>query len=145
MAASDQLATLSARAKEAETRVAAARDKGKDELEQDVTSARASARAQADKLHATAAAGKDKISAWWSDVQRTWHAHVAGVREDVDERRDEHDIARAERTAENAEGDAQFAIDFAYSAIQQAEYAVLDAHLARMQADELKAGSGVTA
>ena len=32
-----------------------------------------------------------------------------------------------------------FAIDFAYAAIEEAEYAVLDAELARMEADELSA------
>ena len=40
MAASDQLAKLSARTKEAETRVAAAQDKAKSDLEQDVSAAR---------------------------------------------------------------------------------------------------------
>ena len=38
---------------------------------------------------------------------------------------------------ERAEDDAQFAIDFAYSAIVESEYAVLDATVARMEADEL--------
>ena len=41
-----------------------------------------------------------------------------------------------------AEDDARFAIDFAYSAIGEAEYAVLDASLARMEADEQSEEAG---
>jgi hypothetical protein len=37
------------------------------------------------------------------------------------------------------------AIDFAYSAIAEAEYTSLDAALARMEADELSNQSGATA
>jgi hypothetical protein len=48
---------------------------------------------------------------------------------------------RAESNAENAEEDASFAIDYAYAAIEEAEYAVLDAALARKQADELAASA----
>jgi hypothetical protein len=34
-----------------------------------------------------------------------------------------------------------YSIDYAYAAVEEAEYAVLDAALARMEADELAAGS----
>jgi hypothetical protein len=43
----------------------------------------------------------------------------------------------AERDADGAEADADFAVDYALAAIQEAEYAVLDATLVRMRADEL--------
>ena len=46
---------------------------------------------------------------------------------------------RAKRRAEHRADDAVFAIEFAYAAIEEAEYAVLDAELARMEADELSA------
>ena len=51
-------------------------------------------------------------------------------------------MADAELTAENAEDDASFAIEYAYAAIEEAEYAALDATLARMEADELAAAAG---
>jgi hypothetical protein len=35
--------------------------------------------------------------------------------------------------------DAQYAIDYAYAAVEEAEYAVLNAELARMDADALEA------
>jgi len=43
----------------------------------------------------------------------------------------------AQRVADGAEADADFAVDYAIAAIEEAEYAVLDATLARMEADEL--------
>jgi hypothetical protein len=63
------------------------------------------------------------------------------LKEDMADRRAEHDLDRANKRAENAEGDAAFAIDYAVAAIDEAEYAVLDAALARKEADELAGGA----
>ncbi len=137
MAVSDELTKLAARAKEAEGRAAAARGKTKADLEQDVETARTSAQDQAEKLRKSADARKGKISVWWHDMQRSWDEHLAKIRDDIDQRKAEHDADRAVRRAERAADDAMFAIDYAYAAITEAEYAVLDADLARMEADEL--------
>ena len=137
MALSDDLNMLAARAKAAEANAAAAQGKAKADLEADVKDARAVAQAEADRLHESADANRARISAWWHDVQRSWSQHVAAVREDITDRRAEHDLDRANKRAENAEGDAAFAIDYAVAAIEEAEYAVLDASLARMEAKEL--------
>ena len=48
-----------------------------------------------------------------------------------------HDLHKAQHHADRAEEEARFAIDFAYSAVVEAEYAVLDAALARVEADDL--------
>ncbi len=66
---------------------------------------------------------------------------MAALKEDMTDRRAEHDLDRANKRAENAEGDAAFAIDYAVAAIDEAEYAVLDAALARKEADELAGAS----
>ena len=113
MALSDELTKLAARAKEAEEHAAAAQSKAKADLEADVKNARASAQAQADSLHESADANRARISAWWHDVQRSWSQHVAALKEDMTDRRAEHDLDRANKRAENAEGDAAFAIDYA--------------------------------
>ena len=139
-----ELTKLAARAQEAENRAAAARGKARTDLEQDIDSARASSQAQAEKLRARAEESRGSISAWWTDVQKSWDAHVAELRDRVDTRKAEHDVHVAQRKAENAEADAGFAIDFAYGAVVEAEYAVLDAALARMEADELER-AGATA
>jgi hypothetical protein len=46
-------------------------------------------------------------------------------------------LRTARRNADQAESDAAFAVAFAYGAVEEAEYAVLDAILARMDADDL--------
>jgi hypothetical protein len=141
MALSDQLAKLAARAKQAEERAAAAQQKARTDLESDVSAARASAEAQGEKLRETAAAGEEKVSGRWNELQQSWNAHIAAVREDIDERQAKHDRAQAQRDAETAEDDAQYAIDYAYAAVEEAEYAVLQAALARMDAEALEAGA----
>jgi hypothetical protein len=108
-------------------------------------SARTSAQTQNDKLRTKAKESQGSISSWWTDVQKSWDAHVAAAREGVETKKAEHDVHVAERRAENAETDATFAIDFAYSAVVEAEYAVLDAALARTEATELTQGAGATA
>ena len=136
MALSDDLTRLAARAKEVEDHAAAAQGKAKADLERDIATARESADAQAEKLRQEAEAHKGKLSVWWHDLQRTWHEHIAKIRDDMDAKRSEHDADRAQRRAERAEDDARFAISFAYAAVEEADYAVLDAALARMEADE---------
>jgi hypothetical protein len=141
MAPSDQLTKLAARAKEAQDRVAAAQSKGRAELENDVKTARESAKTQADQLSKAVEDQKRKLSAWWARLQRSWDEHIAEMRKNIDERRGSHNIEAAQRDADSAEEDAAYAVDYAYAAIEEAEYAVLDARLARMNADELAAGS----
>jgi hypothetical protein len=141
----DELTKLAARAQEAENRATAARGKGKADLERDMGSARASAQTQNDKLRAKAQESQGSISSWWTDVQKSWDAHVAEARDHVETKKASHDVHVAERRAENAEADATFAIDFAYGAVVEAEYAVLDATLARSEASELTQGAGATA
>lgn len=141
----DELTKLAARAQDAENRATEARGKARADLEEDRDAARASAQAQSEKLHAKAEEGRGNISAWWSDVQKSWDAHVAELRDRVDTKKAEHDVHVAQRRAEHAEADAAYAIDFAYGAVVEAEYAVLDAVLARTDAEELTQGAGATA
>jgi hypothetical protein len=137
MALSDQLTRLATRAKQAEDRAAAAKAKAKADLEQDVKDAGESAQAQADALAAVIDDDRAQVSEWWSRMQRSWSDHMATVRQDVADKRVAHDQKVAARNADQAESDAAFAVDYAYGAVEEAEYAVLDAVLARMEADEL--------
>src|SRR4051794_30399258 len=138
MALSDQLTRLANRAKQAETRAAAAQKKARSDLETDVSAAGASAQEQAHKLRQTAQESEGKISDHWTGLQKTWNDHVDAVRDDIDQRKAKHDREEARRDADTAEDDAAYAIDYAYAAIEEAEYAVLEAELARMEADELE-------
>ena len=145
MALSDDLTKLATRTKEAETRTAAARDQARADLEREVSTARASGEAQAEKLRQAAEKGDEKITGFAGDVQRSWNEHIAKVREDLESRKAEHDVHKAQKRAERAEDYASFEIDLAYSAVVEAEYAALDAVLARMDAEQLSTQASATA
>ena len=139
MALSEQLTRLATRAKKTEDRYNAAKAKAKVNLEQEVKEARESAQAQADVLDTAIDQGKDTVSSWWANVQRSWSEQMAAMHKDIDDKRTAHDVKTALRHADSADEDAAFAIELAYGAVVEAEYAVLDAALARVQADELAA------
>jgi hypothetical protein len=145
MAFSEQMATLSTRAKLAEAQAAAAGDKAKAELESDVSAARDAALEQADELRDSADAAQGRVSDRWADLQKSWSEHVAAARKAIDDKQAQHDLGRARRHAEVAEDDALYAIAYAYSAIEEAEYCVLNAQLAQLTADELAAGAHASA
>jgi TPP-dependent trihydroxycyclohexane-1,2-dione (THcHDO) dehydratase len=136
MALSDGLKKLADRAKEAEMHAAQARDKTKADLERAVSSARTSAQAQADRMRRDAHERHEKAATWWAGVQESWNEHVAKAREKLESRKAAGDARMAQMRADDAEAYATFAIDLAYSAVVEAEYAVLDADLARAEANE---------
>ena len=72
MDASQKLAKLSERAKEAEDHASAAQNQAKADVEKSANEARARAEAHAEELHQSAAATGAQISASWNDMQRSW-------------------------------------------------------------------------
>jgi len=137
MALSDDLTKLAARAKEAEERFDAAQKAAHDKVEHEVQTARDSLEKQTNQLRKTAETNKGKVAAWWSDVQKSWDEQIASIRRDIESKKSEHDLHAAQRRAIGAEEDASFAIQYAYWAVEQAEYTALDAALARKEADDL--------
>jgi len=144
MAFSDQLTKLAARTREFEHRAAAAKAQSKVDLEQEVKNARESAQEQADALHARREKTKGEISEWWAKLGRDWRTQTASIRREVDKCRAAHDLEHAQHVADRADDDAAFAIDYAYAALLEAEYAVLDACLAHKEVDELSQASSNT-
>jgi hypothetical protein len=136
MDASQKLAKLSERAKEAEDHASAAQNQAKADVEKSANEARARAEAHAEELHQSAAATGAQISASWNDMQKSWSNHMAQVRHGIDDKKGQLDARRAETRADDAEADALFAIDYAYGTVEEAEYAVLDAISARMEAED---------
>jgi hypothetical protein len=137
MALSDQLSRLASRSKELEDRAAAVKQQTKADLQHDVKQAREESQARADALANTIDESKADVSAWWNSMGRSWNDHVASVRKNIGDKRAAHDLKAAERAVRQADDDASYAVDYAYSAVEEAEYAVLDAILARMEADQL--------
>ena len=137
MSVSESLRKLADRAQVAEQHADAAKTQARADLEKTVDDVRASAEAQAVKIQADAQNASDQMSATWNDVQKSWRAHIDKVKSDIQQRKSELDAADAESRAEWAETDATIAIDYAYAAVEEAEYATLDAILARREAEEL--------
>lgn len=133
----DLIDKLADRAKQAADRVHASTSDTKEKLESQVSKARASANKTTQELEAKATDSQDDASRRWSEIRREWHDHIAKVQTRIDAEKDKADVSRAQHRAEFAERDATEAIDFAYMAIEWAEWAVVDAELARMNADEL--------
>ena len=78
---------------------------------------------------------------WWNDTKASMKRPLDEVRARVDKRQSEHELHRALRTADAAEEDAAAAIEVAAYFLNVAEYAVIDAALARMAADDLAAAA----
>ena len=135
MAASDNLTELAQRAKVAEDRVAKAKSQKRSDVERETARVRDAAQQKADQLQAQTAKAATGASQWWSDVQSTWSGHVARIREDVEGKKAEMDVKKVQHRADTAEDDAVAAVAFAEAALEEAEYAVLTATLARMDAD----------
>jgi hypothetical protein len=135
---SEQLTELSARAKQAEDSATAARTEDREAVQARVDQLQADASARGARVHADAAAAKDTVTGRWTALQTQVKTGIDGIKTDIDARKREVDAGRAERKAERAEDNATSAISFAQDAIDYAESAVLDAVIARSDADALR-------
>jgi hypothetical protein len=102
MALSDQLSKLAARTKLLEERAAAAQQEARTQLEHDVAAAREASNENAEALGKSVDANEAEVSAWWTDMGRSWDQHIAQVRERVDEKKDQHDLKAAQHDADDA-------------------------------------------
>ena len=136
---SEQLADLSVRAKHAEDALAAAKKEGHDKVVARKEQARAAATAAAEKVNNNIQSAKDTASRNWSAVRAKIAADINTLKSDVAHKKHDLDAKLADNHANQLESDAGFAIDYAIASVEQAEWAVLDAVVARAQAQQAKA------
>lgn len=136
---SAQLADLSARAKKAEDAVAAAQKEAHDKLSARREQAHADATAAIQKMDRDIKAASDKVVANWNVLKAkvaadmdAWNVKIAQLKHEISAK-------HAEKHAERLEWEASFAIDYAVTAIEEAKSAVLDAIVARIEAEKTKA------
>jgi hypothetical protein len=137
---SQSLSELAAKAKAAEDAVAAARQEGREELEARLADLRSSAEQRQAQLEQAATEAKDSATARWDDMRVAVRTHRERIKSDLEARKQTSDAKRTQRRADWAEQDAAAAIAFAMFAVEQAEYAVLDAVVARDEADGVAQG-----
>ena len=78
---------------------------------------------------------------WWNETKAAMKRPLDEVRARVDKRESQHELHHALRLADAAEEDAAAAIELAAYFLDVSEYAVIDAALARMAADDLAAAA----
>ena len=136
---SAQLADLSVRAKDAEDAAAAAQKEAHDKLVVPRDQAHAAVTAAIQKMDQDIKSANEKVVVNWNALKAkvaadmdAWNAKIAQFKHD-------QGVKRAENHAERLEREAAFAIDFAGAAIEEAKSAVLDALVARVEAEKTKA------
>jgi len=138
---SEQLQDLSQRAKKIEDSASAVHKKNHAQLEHRLDQLHSDIQSSGQKLEASAAKAKQDVHSGWADIKHRVDERLTAARTKLQEHKAERDVNRAERRAENAETDAADAIAFALYVLDQAEYAVVDAALARAAADDLSAAA----
>ena len=136
---SAQLADLSVRAKNAEDAAAAAQKQAHDKAIALRDQARAAATAAIEKVNQDIKSAGDSVTSQWNVLKTkvaadmdAWNAKVAQLKHEISAK-------QAEKHAEWLEWEASFAIDYAKATIEEAKSAVLDAIVARIEAEKAKA------
>jgi hypothetical protein len=127
MSASDRFSELRQRVEQGESNIKAAASEDSAKLKAKADEARKAADEHAAQFAATAQETSEQAESHWNELQSSWDQHVQHIRQRIAEKKAEHDVASAKRDAEWAESDAVNAVDFAMAAVEEAEYAVLDA------------------
>ena len=136
---SEQLADLSVHAKHAEDALAGAKKEAHDKVLARKEQARAAATAAAEKVNHDIQSAKDTATRNWSAVRAKVTADINTLKADVAHKKHDLDAKLAENHASRLESEAGFAIDYAIASVEQAEWSVLDAVAARVQAQQAKA------
>ena len=141
MKLSEQLQVLSQRTKKFEDSVSAAHKNDRADLKRRLDQLNSDIEDTGQRIETSAADAKENLRSGWADIKRRIEERVTAARTKLQERKAERDVNKAEHRAQAAENDAADAIAFAVYVLDQAEYAVVDAALARAEADDLRAAA----
>ena len=135
---SENLATMSERAKKAEDNFAAAKSDAKEKLAERRENARAQITATINKIDGDLDRAGNQASADWAGFKGKLAADRDRLKAGFEQHKHDREVRQTENRAEDYEFDAGLAIDYAISTIEQAELAVLDALSARVEAEATK-------
>lgn len=136
---SQQLADLSARAKNAEDALAAAKKEAHEKIDARKEQARAAATKATEKVNQDLKSVGDTAARNWTAVRAKVASDIDHLKAGVARAKHDLDARQAEHHAERLERDAGVAIDYAIASIEQAKLAVLDAISSRVDAEKAKA------
>ncbi len=135
---SQQLADLSARAKNAEDAVAAAKQEAHDKIVARREQTRAATTAAFEKIDRDIKSIEDTTSQHWGALKAKVATDMNFMKANIAEFQHERDVKRAENHAHRLDREATFAIDYAVASIEQAKLAVLDAVIGHGEAEKAK-------
>ena len=139
MALSDQLTDLAGRTKRLEDAASDANEKNKAKLEQDREKLHSKVMSDAQQIQASIGNAQSATRSWWADVTTEMEHRRSDLRSKINERKAERKVERATRNADEAEAYATDLISMAAYLVDAAEYAAVDAAVARSEADALTA------
>jgi hypothetical protein len=135
---SQQLSDLSAHAKSVEDAAAAAKKETHDKIVARRAQVQSDATALTEKVGQQIKSVKDASDSQWVALKAKVAADNDHLKAAVKKGMDKIAADRAENYAETMEGRATSAIDYAIASVEQAKLSVLDAILARVDADNAK-------
>ena len=133
------LLDLASRVKRVEDSAAAVEEKNRAKLQARREELEAAIDDSHIELAAAATQAKESTRSKWSQVKTAIEGQVSDMRADFAKWQAEIKEDRAERAAEDAEYDAVVAVNLAAYCLDAAEWAVVQAELARREADQLPA------
>jgi DNA repair exonuclease SbcCD ATPase subunit len=141
MSISEQVDALQKRAAELKSSADHARHETNEQVKARITQAKADIAARESAVKEKTEQAADQTQNQWKKLQADNAAKMKDLHDRIGRQRDERDIKKAQKEADNAEEDAADALDYAAWAVDQAQLAVLDAIDARTWADARAAAS----
>ena len=135
-----QLSDLSVRAKKAEDAIAEARRETRDRVAARREEFRAAAAAAADRVDQDLKSAGATLEQQWNALREKVTSDINRLRTNIAERQVERNVHRLADRASRKENEACVAIDFALASIEDAKLAVLDAVIAKREADDATSG-----
>ncbi len=135
---SEQLAELSKRAADVESRVEAFKKDAEDMREAKVAKLKADVESAQNRFESSVAAKKDEVTSAWAEFNTNMKARADKVKAEIEAKKEVIDKGRAERRAGRLEDNAAASIAFALLAMEDAEYAVAEAVDARLHAQSFE-------
>src|SRR5262245_33788737 len=139
MSLPDEFTMLKEQVESADRSIRAAVAQDDAELKAMVDDARKRADDREAELRAKSTEVADEAERDWNEVQSEWSKHIQRIREHLEAKKAAGDGTDAERVAAWATADGAEGIHLAAAANEEAQYAVLDAVMARRKADVLAA------
>ena len=134
---SERMQDLSAQAKHTEDTIDAVLSENRQRLQAQRDALSTKVETRRDTFTKQVEGAQTEFEAKLLELRGAVEGEFATIRADAAKRHAERDVKRAERRAGDAELDAVAAVDFAGYALEQAEYAIVGAAIARAEADEL--------